>query len=156
MKQDELTPEEIVANEIRMWARVRKVNRVCIRTLSEYIVAALNRAQLAKCKDRPKIICLCGSTRFKAAFHKAYAELSDAGNIVLTVSRLDPQHNAVSEAQDIIRHELHMRKIDLADELLILNVGGYIGESLSKEIAYAEKIGKLIKYLEETKNEEVG
>lgn len=98
--------------------------------------------------EKPKIICLCGSTRFKKAFNQAYAELSDAGNIVLTVSRLIPQHKAVSKAQDIIRHELHMRKIDLADEIFVLNVGGYIGESLNKEIAYAEKIGKPIKYLE--------
>ncbi len=43
--------------------------------------------------------------------------------------------------------ELHLRKIDLADEVFILNVGGYIGESTRKEIEYAQRQGKPIKYL---------
>ena len=95
-----------------------------------------------------KVICLCGSTRFKQAFHEAYAKLSDEGSIVLSVSRLDPQHEAVCEAQDIIRHKLHLRKIELADEILVLNVGGYIGESTRNEIDHAKFLGKPILYLE--------
>jgi len=45
--------------------------------------------------------------------------------------------------------ELHLRKIDLADEILVLNVGGYIGESTRNEIEYAKLIGRTIRYLEE-------
>lgn len=44
--------------------------------------------------------------------------------------------------------ELHKRKIDLSDEILVLNVGGYIGESTRSEINYAEAHGKPVKYLE--------
>ena len=102
-------------------------------------------------KPRPKIICLCGSTRFKDAFFAEYARLSDAGNIVLTVSRLIPDHRTKWDFldQERVWHELHFRKIELADEIFVLNEDRYIGESLSKEIAYAQKLGKLIKYLEE-------
>lgn len=101
---------------------------------------------------KPKIICLCGSTRFKDAFISEYARLSDGGNIVLSVSRLIPDHRGLGAwdfpEQEVVWHELHFRKIDLADEILVLNVGGYIGDSLRKEIAYAKRLGKPIKYLE--------
>ena len=97
---------------------------------------------------QPKIICLCGSTRFKDAFITEYARLSDAGNIVLTVNRLIPQHDGLTLEQEKQAHELHFRKIDLADEIFVLNVGGYIGEQLKAEIAYAENKDKAINYLE--------
>jgi hypothetical protein len=101
---------------------------------------------------RTKIICLCGSTRFKDAFMSEYARLSDAGNIVLTVSRLIPDHRDLKDwdfpEQEAVWHELHFRKIVLADEVRVLNVGGYIGKSLKAEIEYATKIGKPITYLE--------
>ena len=45
--------------------------------------------------------------------------------------------------------DMHLRKIDLADEIYVINVGGYIGESTRREIAYAEKTGKKVNYLEE-------
>lgn len=44
--------------------------------------------------------------------------------------------------------ELHLRKIDLADEVLVLNVGGYIGQSTGREIAYAQATGKPVRFLE--------
>ena len=47
-----------------------------------------------------------------------------------------------------ILDDMHLRKIDMADEIFVINVGGYIGESTRREIAYAEKIGKKINYLE--------
>ena len=45
--------------------------------------------------------------------------------------------------------DMHFRKIDLADEIFVINVGGYIGESTRREIAYAEKTGKKVRYSEE-------
>lgn len=45
--------------------------------------------------------------------------------------------------------ELHLRKIDLADEVLILNVGSYIGESTRREIDYAKRNGKPLRFIEE-------
>jgi hypothetical protein len=51
-------------------------------------------------------------------------------------------------AEKIALDELHKRKIDLADEVLVLNVGGYIGDSTRSEIEYAKKEGKIVRYLE--------
>jgi hypothetical protein len=100
----------------------------------------------------PKIVCLCGSTRFKDEFMKQYAELSDRGCIVLTVARCIPEKDEV-KATKLKWDELHKRKIDLADEVLVLNVGGYIGESTRSEIEYAKAHGKPIRYLETPTNE---
>ena len=43
--------------------------------------------------------------------------------------------------------DMHLRKIDLADEIFVINVDGYIGESTRREIAYAKQTGKLVRYL---------
>ena len=107
--------------------------------------------------DRPEIVCLCGSTRFSEAFRQAEFQETLAGKIVLTIGcsmRCDDDlfGDMAEPAKQIIRaklDELHLRKIDLADEVTILNVDGYIGESTSREIDYAMKIGKPIKYLED-------
>lgn len=102
----------------------------------------------------PEIVVLCGSTRFKEAFWDAGKRLAYEGKIVLTVSDLDPR----PEARDVnvpidaglkARLDwLHKRKIDLADRVLVLNVGGYIGESTRSEIEYASAKGRPIDYLE--------
>lgn len=101
---------------------------------------------------RPTIVCLCGSTRFMDTFHEANRRESLAGKIVLTVEiatysgTTDPQgSNPVLKGQ---LDELHLRKIDLADEVLVLNVGGYIGDSTRREIAYAKSLGKKVRYWE--------
>lgn len=102
---------------------------------------------------KPLIVCLCGSTRFMETFHEAARRETLKGKIVLTVSDIF-RYNKVTDAQLNDRKlkrmldELHLRKIDLADEVLVLNVGGYIGESTRNEIAYAIKTGKVIHYWE--------
>ena len=100
--------------------------------------------------SKPKIVCLCGSGRFRDAFNEAEFNETLAGNIVLTIGC-----NTKDIARDVdwshvkpMLDELHLRKIDLAAEVLILNVGGYIGESTSRELAYAQGLGKTIRYLE--------
>ena len=100
--------------------------------------------------NRPKIVCLCGSTRFNAAYRKANIEESLAGHIVLSIAidfKSDDDLDLTSSAKSIV-DELHLRKIDLADEILFLNVGGYIGISTSNELAYAVKHKKKIRFLE--------
>ena len=59
-------------------------------------------------------------------------------------------HGAEALGPDVVERldTLHFRKIDLADEVLILNVGGYIGESTRNELEYAKKMGKVIRFLE--------
>lgn len=103
----------------------------------------------------PKIVCLCGSTRFMEAFFEAGWDFTLKGYIVLSIgvckiTDKDGAHGAEALGKDVAERldELHLRKIDLADEVFVLNVGGYIGESTGKEIAYAQKIGKPISYLE--------
>lgn len=98
----------------------------------------------------PTIVCLCGSTRFREAYEQAQREETLAGKIVLTVGLLG-HHEGLDMNGPIKKRldELHLHKIDLASEILVLNVGGYIGESTRREIEYARQSGKLIRYLEE-------
>ncbi|MFC7622987.1 hypothetical protein [Microlunatus sp. GCM10028923] len=93
--------------------------------------------------DRPEIVCICGSTRFVAELRAANRELTFAGAIVV----------APGEAGELITDEqkagldaLHLRKIDLADRVLVVNPGGYVGESTSREIAYARANGKPVSF----------
>ena len=98
-----------------------------------------------------KIVTLCGSTRFKEQFFEAQKQLTLEGCIVINVGLFghsgddDVRKPGVKEMLD----DMHLRKIDLADEIFVINVGGYIGESTRREIAYAEKTGKKVSYLED-------
>ena len=97
-----------------------------------------------------KIVTLCGSTRFKELFMDAQKRLTLEGCIVISVGLFghsgdgDVWKPGVKEMLD----DMHLRKIDMADEIFVINVGGYIGDSTRREIAYAERTGKTIKYLE--------
>ena len=110
--------------------------------------------------SKPIIVCLCGSTRFLDAFKKANLEETIKGKIVLSIgcdlrtdkfligmTGLGLDSEAAKKRIKAQLNELHLRKIDLADEVLILNVNGYIGESTAHEVAYAKKQGKRIRYL---------
>lgn len=105
-----------------------------------------------------KVITLCGSTRFKDAFMEAQKRLTLEGNIVISVGLFG--HSGDSEVWENMDEgtltetkkmldDMHKRKIDMSDEIYVINVGGYIGESTRSEIAYAEKTGKTVRYLEE-------
>ena len=103
----------------------------------------------------PKIVCLCGSTRFYEEFQKQNYIETMKGNIVLSVGfyphsseQAHGEKIGCTLEQKIALDELHKRKIDLADEIFVLNVGGYIGESTRSEIEYAKKHDKIIRYLE--------
>jgi hypothetical protein len=89
---------------------------------------------------RPKIVCLCGSLRFSREFAAERTRLTLDLAIVLAPEAtetpvLDPS---------LVRAlgELHLRRIDLADEVRIVNPGGYIGDATRREIAYANALGK--------------
>jgi len=107
-----------------------------------------------------KVITLCGSTRFKDEFMQAQKTLTLEGNIVISVGLFGHSgDNEVWEnmsedtltATKIMLDDMHKRKIDMADEIFVINVGGYIGESTRSEIEYAAQTGKAIRYLEEQK-----
>jgi hypothetical protein len=103
---------------------------------------------------RPKIICLCGSTRFIEQFAIKTWELELEGHIVLGCTLLPswycPVRDHFAETLGVKeqRDDHHLRKIDLADEVLVLNIDGYIGESTRNEIAYATAHDKPVRYLE--------
>jgi hypothetical protein len=99
--------------------------------------------------ERPRIVCLCGSTRFRSAYESAMRQETLEGRIVLTVGLLGHEEGLdMSGPVKAMLDELHLRKIDLADEILVLNVDNYIGESTRREIDYANRNGKLIRWLE--------
>jgi len=103
---------------------------------------------------KPKIVCLCGSTRFREAFELANFNETLAGNIVLTVGCYTHAQGLfglpfISSDLKTQLDELHLRKIDLADEVLVLNKDGYIGDSTTHEIKYAKSHDKPIRYLEQ-------
>ena len=101
--------------------------------------------------DRPEIVCICGSTRFLDEMRAANRDLTFAGVIVVAPGVFRPAED--HEADELLTNEqktaldaLHLRKIDLADRVLVVNPGGYIGESTSREIAYAQSTGKPISF----------
>ena len=104
-----------------------------------------------------KVITLCGSTRFRREFEEANTRLTLAGNIVISVGLFGHGGDAeVWEGMDEgtltrtkeMLDDMHKRKIDMADEIFVINVGRYVGDSTRSEIAYAEAHGKPVRYLE--------
>lgn len=96
------------------------------------------------------ITTICGSTKFKEAFIEANKKLTLEGKIVLTVGFFEhAQGIALTEEQFELLKALHFEKIRMSDEIFVVNVNGYIGNSTQIEIAYAKDLGKKIMYLEE-------
>jgi hypothetical protein len=96
-----------------------------------------------------KVITLCGSTRFKDEFIATQKRLSLEGCIVISVGLFghsgdeEVSRPGVKEMLD----DMHLRKIDMADEVMVINPGGYIGQSTRREIEYAKSVGKPVNYL---------
>ena len=97
-----------------------------------------------------KVITLCGSTRFKDEFMEVQKRLTLESNIVISVGLFGHSGDDVvwTEGVKEMLDRQHLAKIDLADEIFVINVGGYIGDSTRREIAYAEFKGKSVAYLE--------
>ena len=96
----------------------------------------------------PQIVTLCGSTRFREEFHRINGELTRAGVIVLAPGVFGHFGEVVTEDDKVRLDALHFDKIRIAHKVFIVNKGGYIGDSTRREIAYAEKHGKPVEYLE--------
>jgi len=94
-----------------------------------------------------KVITLCGSTRFKDEFIEQQKRLTLEGNIVISVGCFGHSGDVFTEEQKVMLDDMHKRKIDMADEIFVINVSGYIGSSTKSEIEYANKTGKPINYL---------
>ena len=98
-----------------------------------------------------KVVTLCGSTRFKNEFMEAQKRLTLEGCIVISVGLFGHSGDSEvwSEGTKEMLDDMHKRKIDMADEIFVINVGGYIGSSTRSEIEYALAHGKGVRYLEE-------
>ena len=97
------------------------------------------------------VITLCGSTRFKEQFMAVQKKLTLEGNIVISVGLFghSGDEEVWSPGMKEMLDNMHKRKIDMADAIYVINVGGYIGESTRSEIEYALRNGKKVYYLEE-------
>ena len=93
--------------------------------------------------EQPEIFCLCGSARFVEEMRAANLQLTLAGAIVLAPAEAGIQ---LTDEQRKTLGAVHRHKIDLADRLLVVNPGGYIGESTAGEIAYAPAAGKPVSF----------
>ena len=128
-------------------ARLSECQRmlIVINALSEDPTAPRNGSG-----KRMKVITLCGSTRFKEQFLEQQKRLTLEGNVVISVGLFG--HSGDEEVwkpgMKEMLDKMHFQKIDMADEIFVINVGGYIGESTRREIAHAEKTGKPVRYLE--------
>ncbi len=106
-----------------------------------------------------KVVTLCGSTRFKEQFMEAQKRLTLEGNIVISVGLFGHagdqevwdgmDEGTLSKTKEML-DDMHKRKIDMADEIYVINVGGYIGDSTRSEIQYAEAHGKPVWYYQDT------
>ena len=104
-----------------------------------------------------KVITLCGSTRFKDQFLEVQKRLTLEGNIVISVGLFGHSgDNEVWENMDegtltatkAMLDDMHKAKIDMSDEIFVINAGGYIGDSTRSEIEYAKMTGKAVRFLE--------
>ncbi len=102
-----------------------------------------------------KVVTLCGSTRFKEQFLEAQKRLTLEGNIVISVGLFghSGDEEVWTEGTKEMLDNMHKRKIDMADSIYVINVGGYIGESTRSEIEYATRNGKEVEYLEPLKKD---
>ncbi len=96
-----------------------------------------------------KVITLCGSTRFKDEFLRVQKELTLKGYIVISVGLFghSGDNEVLVDGVKEMLDDMHLAKIDMADEIFIVNPGGYIGKSTAREIAYARSQGKAVRSL---------
>lgn len=102
--------------------------------------------------EKYKVITLCGSTKFKDDFIEQQKRLTLEGNIVISVGLFGHagDNEVWTEGTKEMLDDMHKRKIDMADEIFVINKGGYIGSSTKSEIEYALKTGKKVNYMEKT------
>lgn len=141
-----------------MWApgRCRECGKTWELAQAENAMAGAQAAmEMAGMPARPLIVCLCGSTRFKDEINAANARLTMQGVLVISLGVFGhtdlPGRDWTTGASDDKRmlDDLHRRKIDLADEVLVVSdESGYFGESTAGEIRYATGHGKPVRFAE--------
>ncbi len=95
-----------------------------------------------------KIVTVCGSLRFwdKICEVSELLELEQRYTVLGIVPHVIDRE--LTDAEKLRLGELHMKRIELSDAIFVVNVGGYIGDAVKKEIAHAQKLGIEVMYLE--------
>ena len=93
------------------------------------------------------VVTLCGSLQFRDEMRRLDAELTLAGHVVLAPTLLDPS-TELDDEQRARLGRVHLQRIAMADEVLVVNVGGYVGESTRAEIEHARSLGAPVRFLE--------
>lgn len=94
-----------------------------------------------------KIITVCGSLKFKKEMIEISENLELEGNCVLSPiypTKTDKDNYTNDEL--LMLAKMHKEKIKISDAILVVNVGGYIGNSTNDEIEYAKSLNKEILY----------
>ena len=103
--------------------------------------------------DDAKVITLCGSTRFEAEFAEVNQRLTLEGCVVISLGMFSlpglQGYDWTADSAGLKRRlgDVHLQKVRMADEVYVVDPGGYLGESTRREIAYAESLGKPVRYL---------
>ena len=95
----------------------------------------------------PTVVALCGSMRFREEFERLDAGLTLAGHVVLKPAAVDPSREVDADERARLGR-VHLAKVEMADEVLVVNVGGYVGESTRLEIEHARSRGTPVRFLE--------
>ena len=152
---DDKEEKKKLKTEIKDTEETVEAMKIAMRSMKKYNTAFATGESVKKSKY--PVITLCGSTRFKKEFIEAQKRLTLEGNIVLSVGLFghsgdeevweDMDEGTITKTK-IMLDDMHKRKIDMSDEIYVINVGGYIGDSTKSEIEYAKKNGKRVRYLE--------
>ncbi len=94
-----------------------------------------------------RVIALCGSEKFKSELDKSFQDLTLQGYIVIPFETFDSIHKSkINSYTSMILSEMRKSKIDMCDELFVINVNGEIDYQTKLEIQYAWRAGKIVKY----------
>ena len=148
----------------RMLSQARQENDTLAQPLQIDVVVAQVQDAFNSLKSgrsdrvRPRVITLCGSTRFKEEFFVEQERLTLAGYIVISVGLFGwdkgRPEDALGEHVKEMLDQLHFRKIDISDGIHVVNKDGYVGSSTANEIAYAARLGKAITYMEDAEDDD--
>lgn len=132
------------------WLSPQRYGATKNEAIESAYIAATRRPQ-----NRPQIVCLCGPLRFMDMFRETDYALEMQGAIVVGPSfvpgaLVHDGNTGCTPEQKIALDALHKRKIDICDAVLVLNRGGYIGESTKSEIDYAKAHDKPVFYWDGT------
>ncbi len=100
--------------------------------------------------DDYKVITLCGSLKFKKDFLEMQQKLTLEGNMVLLPVFFDIE-TEIADSKLLMLKDMHVKRIDISDEIFVINKNGYVGSSTKSEIEYAIKAGKKVNYMENSK-----